>query len=138
MGKSTATTDEPADGARSFTHMLSNLAEGMAAQEISREFWQLTSQLRSDALSRGETGESKGKLQITLSLEVNAKGEAEIGWDLKATPPKKRRLKAAAWVLRNGNVTFEVPKQLSLGLRPVEAPPQNLEADNDGHSLPAT
>jgi len=118
--------------------MLSNLADGVAVSEMDREFWGLTKAILQDARTRGDSGESKGKIQITISVEGNAKGEADIGWDIKVTPPKKQRLKANAWLLKSGNVTFEVPRQLDLGLRAVDAPAQNLPADSEGRSLPAT
>ena len=128
--------NEPAP--RSFAVMLSNLADGVAVSEMDREFWGLTKAILQDARTRGDSGESKGKIQITISVEGNAKGEADIGWDIKVTPPKKQRLKANAWLLKSGNVTFEVPRQLDLGLRAVDAPAQNLPADSEGRSLPAT
>jgi hypothetical protein len=114
MSKTPMTPEERAEGARSFARALEGIGDGKCISEASEEFWALLRDIHTMAKSRGQDGEAAGALTLALKVSVNAKGEAEIGWDVTAKKPKKKRLTAVAWVTKGGNLTFEVPRQLGL------------------------
>lgn len=134
MSKSTLTPEERAEGARSFARALEGIGDGKCIGEVSEEFWALLRDIHTMARSRGQDGEAAGSLDLKLKVMVNAKGEAEIAWDLSVKKPKKKRLTAVAWVTKGGNLTFEVPRQLPLPMQLVENPAENL-ADNPAGQL---
>lgn len=113
-----ASTQQATKGPRSFAVFVRQLAEGDLENELSEELHKLTSDMQDQALTREAT--VKGELGLKLNFAVDARGVVQVQWDVKAKPPKKRRTGASVWVNKDGNVVFENPKQLALGLREVK------------------
>lgn len=138
MTTSKLSPEERAEGARSFSRALEGLADGKAMHEASEEFWGLLRDISLMAKSRGPDGEAAGSMDLKLKVMVNAKGEADIGYDITTKKPKKKRLTAVAWLTKGGNLTFEVPRQLGLpNVTLVEKPATSLEDNPDGELLSA-
>lgn len=138
MTKSNLSPEERAEGARSFARALEGIAEGKMIGEASEEFWALLREVSFMAKSRGQDGEAAGSMTLVLKVLANAKGEAEIAYDITTKKPKKKRLTAVAWITRGGNLTFDVPKQLGLPhVREVETTAQIMDDAAEGAALHA-
>lgn len=136
MSKPNLTPEERSEGARSFARALEGVADGKMIGEASEEFWALLREVHAMAKSRGQDGEAAGSFTMVLKVSANAKGEAEIGYDLASKKPKKKRLTAVAWITKGGNLTFEVPRQLGLPhVRQVETTGDSLADDESGQAL---
>ena len=111
--------EEVMEGPRSFARVIAELNHGSFEAEMAGELHQLLDRLAKEA---GNRGKAKGKIGITLAIEVAANGVVTITSDKKIVEPKVERGQSIFWLTRGGNLTNQDPKQTKLPLREVEAP----------------
>jgi hypothetical protein len=112
---------EPEEGARAFNVVFAELCSGAAHEEATDELHALLQALRVAAELRGPKGEAKGSLTIKLDLCVEAKGVAQVKYDISRKAPKPDREDDSFFLTRHSNLTRKNQKQLELGLRDVSA-----------------
>lgn len=111
---------QTSDGPRSFSVFLTQVDDGALHAEASREMHKLTSALRDHAMRFAR--DAKGSITLTLSLEVDEKGVADVVGSLAVKAPKAPRSKSQFFVTQGGNLTLENPRQQRLALGVVPAP----------------
>lgn len=98
---------------RSFSVFALQVADGDAHKEASAELAKLLTALYEDSQTRMDV--SKGKLVVSFSLALDEKGQCEIAYDVKVTPPPKKRAKGLMWHDPNADaLVAEHPRQARL------------------------
>lgn len=110
-------SEEPKEGVRSFTRMLDHIGYGQAQIDLSQELHTVVGQLLDH--SQRHDVPVKGKMKVTLDLEVEPHGELRITVGSSHTVSKPKSHGSTAWLSDGGNVTFENPRQTSLPLTEV-------------------
>lgn len=123
---------EAAEGPRDFTAFLRNLRDGSFVHEASDELYALIQQLATHASTHTR---AKGKLVLTLALDIEANGVAKVVADITTKSPKPERGSSHMWVTRGGNLSPENPRQQKLPLREVSA---KAARDLDALTTPET
>lgn len=111
---------------RDFGRFLAALADGAAASELSAELQRIVGLTRDEAEARME--EVTGKLKLTLAINVDPSGHANVGYDIAVSEPKKMRPGTLRFVTPGNNLSDEMTRQQTLPLR--EAPrPRDVEVE---------
>jgi hypothetical protein len=113
--------DKEAEGARAFNVVFAELCSGAAHEEATEELHKLLQRLRIAAELRGPKGDAKGKLTLTLDVTVEAKGVAQVKYDVTIKHPKPDREDDSFFLTRHSNLSRKNEKQMELGLRDVSA-----------------
>lgn len=114
-----AENKEVEEGARAFNVAFAEICSGAAHSEASEELHALLQSLRVAAELRGPKGVAKGSLTIRLDITVEAKGVAQVKYDVAKKAPKPDREDDSFFLTRHSNLTRKNQKQLELGLRDV-------------------
>ena len=109
----------PPEGPRSFSHIVSQLDDGLVHSELSKKLHDLVSELR----DRSTTEDRKLSGELTFKLKIDVrKGVADVTADVATKLPRVRREPTTVWVTKGGNLTTEVPRQEKLPLRDASVP----------------
>jgi hypothetical protein len=128
-----ATATPPTDGARSFSSVLMQIADGDAHEQLSQDLQALVRviQVRAKEQAKNVTGTLTFKLKIT----GDPNSTLDLGYEIKHEEPKPRRPRTIFWADKNGNVTATNPRQYELPmgakLRDVKELAPTREAKDD-------
>lgn len=114
------------EGPRSFARFVELIAEGTAHGRMSQELHDLLVELKTTA--EVESCVVKGSLTIKFDFKVTPLNECSVDYDLKRTAKKPKPIGSHFWLTSGANLSHENPRQTSLPLREVGAPPIG---DND-------
>lgn len=111
------------DGPRDFAVFISQLAEGEANGELSKQLHELVVACQEKA--EQVAGSASGEIKLNIRVKVDARGVAVVGWESVQKLPKEKRAGATMWVTKGGNLTPENPRQQSMFVK--EVPLHNEE-----------
>jgi hypothetical protein len=104
---------EKDSGARSFSVIFAQLADGDANREVSQELYDLVTKLYADAEHRGT--QSKGSVTVKLSVSVDPRGVVGMAWETATREPKPQRIAGILWMdPKTGNLMTQNPRQPTL------------------------
>lgn len=100
--------------------IIGSLENGELAQEISTQITGALAALKELTGGRPKAS-AKGKVVMTLHIEVEGNGGTTITADVEAKVPKPPRPTSFYWVLDDGSLSTEHPQQMSMfaGPRPL-------------------
>jgi len=114
------TEPELAEGPRSFVEFLRNVGYGDALREASEELFTLNNKMQDEALARGGKAKVKGELNIKFKFTQDARGIANVTYDIVRKDPKRATGETVLFVTKSGNLQVDNPRQEKLPLREVE------------------
>ncbi|MFG1246757.1 hypothetical protein [Xanthobacter flavus] len=99
--------------------ILGTLEDGELAKELSFQITDSLRQLKEQCGNRPKV-KAKGKVTLTINLEVQD-GSVTIDCEVAAKVPKPPRASTFLWVLEDGSLSTEHPKQMDMfaGPKPV-------------------
>lgn len=73
-------------------------------------------------------GKSTGKLNLSISLAADRKGQVDLVVEHKVVMPKMPKAKGSAWTVPGGKLTVENPAQRRMEIREVEGGKRELRS----------
>lgn len=106
------TEDFEHKGRDAFVTLLAEVADGEAAIEASRDLEALVKVINGVALAKN--GKAKGRIRFDLVIEINAKGDVTLDYDVDVKRPKMPRSSGRMWIGTGGGLTARHPKQVEI------------------------
>lgn len=111
-------SEQRSEGARSFSHLIATVGDGDLHADLSDAMNRLTRILKATAQERDSS--ASGRIVLTLDIEVDKKGVAEVEGSYTVKEPRARRHTVRAlYVTAGGNLTAEDPRQQKLPMRSI-------------------
>lgn len=117
------------EGPRSFARALEMIADGELIHDASAELQALLKRLRSEAEHRHQA--VKGRLTLTLTLNVEPHGLVDIRPALTTKAADRKLARGTLWLTPHANLTPNNPRQQALPLREVQPPAAARELDDE-------
>jgi hypothetical protein len=104
------------EGPRSFAVFIQEISNGEIEAEAAVEQQKLLAALEDEASQRG--AKVKGTLTLTITYEVDNKGNCSVSHAVEKKLPKKLRGGGVCWITKGSNYSLEPPKKKQ-GIREV-------------------